>query len=177
MEPMLTLHPDEARLAEKNRLPRLVTVVDTPFGAMTLVERGPYLSEARLSQDVREGETLTRTPLLARAAEQLAAYFAGERTAFDLPLAPLGTPFQHRVWQTLLREVPFGQSISYGELAKRCDNPAGARAVGMANHHNPLAILIPCHRVLGANGGLVGYGGGLPVKRFLLTLERVPFRP
>jgi methylated-DNA-[protein]-cysteine S-methyltransferase len=104
------------------------------------------------------------------AAEQLDAYFAGELTAFDLPLAPRGSEFQLRVW-TALREIPYGRTESYGELAQRIGSPGAARAVGLANGKNPIGIVIPCHRVVGSNGSLTGYGGGLDRKRRLLDLE------
>jgi methylated-DNA-[protein]-cysteine S-methyltransferase len=103
--------------------------------------------------------------------EQLRAYFAGEREDFDLPLAPRGTPFQQKVWRRLC-EIPYGETISYGELAKQIGNPQASRAVGLANGSNPIPIVIPCHRVIGSNGKLTGYGGGLPIKEKLLALER-----
>ncbi len=103
---------------------------------------------------------------------QLDAYFSRRRRRFDLPLAPRGTPFQRRVWRALT-EIPYGQVISYGELARRVGNPRAARAVGAANGANPIAIIIPCHRVVAANG-IGGYGGGLEIKRRLLALEGVP---
>ena len=105
------------------------------------------------------------------AKRQLAAYFAGELTAFDLPLAPIGTAFQKRVWDEL-RRVPHGQTVSYGELARRIGSPNACRAVGLANGRNPLSIIVPCHRVVGANGKLIGYAGGMPRKEILLALER-----
>lgn len=109
-------------------------------------------------------------PLLAATATQLREYFDGTRRAFDLPLAPEGTDFQQRVWQTLAT-IPYGQTISYAELASRVGKPSASRAVGAANGRNPLPIVLPCHRVIGTNGSLTGFGGGLPVKRFLLELE------
>jgi methylated-DNA-[protein]-cysteine S-methyltransferase len=102
---------------------------------------------------------------------QLQEYFAGTRRQFDLPLAPEGTPFQQRVWRALL-EIPYGETISYGELAGQIGQRNASRAVGLANGSNPLSIVIPCHRVIGANGKLTGYGGGLPNKERLLALER-----
>ena len=102
---------------------------------------------------------------------QLTEYFAGRRKEFELSLAPEGTPFQQRVWRALL-DVPYGATISYGQLAARIGQPAASRAVGLANGSNPLPIVIPCHRVIGANGKLTGYGGGLPIKERLLALER-----
>ena len=106
-----------------------------------------------------------------RAARgQLEEFFAGERREFSLALAPAGTPFQLAVWQAL-RAIPYGTTITYGELARRIGNPRAVRAVGLANGRNPLSIIVPCHRVIGANGTLTGYGGGLERKRFLLALE------
>ena len=102
---------------------------------------------------------------------QLEEYFAGQRRQFDFPLDLAGTPFQLRCWQELLR-IPYGETISYAELARRVGSPNGFRAVGMANHQNPIAIVVPCHRVLASDGTLGGYGGGLPVKRMLLDLEQ-----
>jgi methylated-DNA-[protein]-cysteine S-methyltransferase len=107
--------------------------------------------------------------------EQLNAYFAGDLEVFDLKLAPRGTPFQLAVWKKLC-EIPFGETISYGELARRIANPNASRAVGLANGSNPIPIVIPCHRVIGSNGKLTGYGGGLPIKEKLLALERKQFR-
>jgi methylated-DNA-[protein]-cysteine S-methyltransferase len=107
---------------------------------------------------------------LREAINQLKAFFAGELRDFDLPLSPDGTPFQRRVWAAL-QEIPYGQTTSYGSLAARIGNPAASRAVGLANGSNPISIIIPCHRVIGSNGKLVGYGGGLPNKRWLLEFE------
>jgi methylated-DNA-[protein]-cysteine S-methyltransferase len=108
---------------------------------------------------------------LKEPVRQVTAYFAGRLRAFDLMLAPQGTAFQSAVWRELQR-IPYGETISYGELARRLGNPKAVRAVGLANGANPMAIVIPCHRVIGSNGSLVGYGGGLPIKQALLTLER-----
>ncbi len=102
--------------------------------------------------------------------KQLREYFAGKRADFDLPLAPEGTEFQRSVWRNL-QDIPYGETISYGELAKRVGNPKASRAVGAANGQNPIPIVIPCHRVIGANGKLTGFGGGLPTKEALLALE------
>jgi methylated-DNA-[protein]-cysteine S-methyltransferase len=107
--------------------------------------------------------------------EQLAEYFAGERTAFDLPLAMEGTPFQRQVWAAL-REIPYGETRSYGELARALGSPDAARAVGLANGRNPISVIVPCHRVIGADGSLTGFGGGLARKRVLLELES-PVKP
>ncbi len=102
---------------------------------------------------------------------QLEEYFAGERTSFDIPLAPEGAPFEREVWRAL-EEIPYGETVSYGEIARRVGQPTAARAVGTANGRNPIAVIVPCHRVIGADGSLTGYGGGLERKRLLLELER-----
>ncbi len=107
---------------------------------------------------------------VAFVREQLEDYFGGERQAFDLPLSPEGTPFQLRVWHELAR-IPYGSTISYGELARRIEQPQAMRAVGAANGRNPIPIVLPCHRVIGSNGSLTGFGGGLPTKQYLLSLE------
>src|SRR5262249_8276001 len=134
---------------------------------------GEALSEWGIEASSRNGHRWVRddeSHPFKEAKEQLAAYFAGRLTEFDLPLAMEGTDFQRRVWQEL-REIPYGVTISYGELAKRVGNPNGSRAVGLANGHNPISIIVPCHRVIGSNGKLTGYGGGLPRKAALLDFE------
>lgn len=108
--------------------------------------------------------------VLARTRVQLGEYFAGSRTTFELPLGPRGTEFQRGVWQALAG-IPYGETISYAQLASRVGNPSAMRAVGAANGRNPLPIVLPCHRVIGADGSLTGFGGGLPTKQFLLELE------
>jgi methylated-DNA-[protein]-cysteine S-methyltransferase len=116
--------------------------------------------------------TLRRSPgPFAEVTRQLGEYFSGERTAFELQLALAGTAFQQRVWDEL-RAIPYGQTISYGALARRIGQPTASRAVGLANGKNPVAIIVPCHRVVGADGSLAGYGGGLDRKRFLIALEQ-----
>jgi methylated-DNA-[protein]-cysteine S-methyltransferase len=147
-------------------------IVKSPIGELTLVGSASALVELHLPgfapvADAPPGET----PLLRRAAGQLAEYFAGERRAFDLPLAPRGTPFQQRVWDGLLA-IPYGELRSYGDLARVLGRPSASRAVGAANGRNPIAIVVPCHRVIGANGQLTGYAGGLPIKRYLIEHER-----
>ena len=140
----------------------------SPIGPIFLRECNGFLVSAHFSA---EGDDTPPTPLLARAARELDEYFSLRRQTFDLPLAPAGTPFQRKVWAEL-QKIPYGVTISYGELARRIGQPTASRAVGMANHRNPLAIFIPCHRVIGADGSLTGYGAGVEVKRFLLDLER-----
>lgn len=111
------------------------------------------------------------TPLLQEAVRQLIAYFDGTRTAFDLPLRMEGTAFRMQCWQALCM-IPYGETISYGEQARRIGNPKAVQAVGGANHHNPISIIVPCHRVIGADGSLTGYGGGMEVKAWLLAHEK-----
>ena len=120
---------------------------------------------------VPAGFEKTETPLIKKAAAQLAEYFNGKRKAFNLPLAPKGTDFQVAVWKAL-QTIPYGETCSYGELAALIKNPKACRAVGMANNRNPIVIIIPCHRVIGHDGSLTGYGGGLPLKHQLLELEQ-----
>jgi methylated-DNA-[protein]-cysteine S-methyltransferase len=120
---------------------------------------------------VRHGDWVEGdSALLARTRAQLGEYFAGRRTTFDLPLGPRGTEFQRHVWTTLAG-IPYGETISYAQLAARVGKPTAMRAVGAANGRNPLPIVLPCHRVIGADGSLTGFGGGLPTKQFLLQLE------
>jgi len=120
--------------------------------------------------EVEPGWIATSTGVLDNAARQLREYFDGRRVEFDLPLAPEGTAFQRDVWQKLC-EIPYGSTISYGELARRVGNPKASRAVGAANGQNPIPIVIPCHRVIGSNGSLTGFGGGIDMKRRLLDFE------
>ena len=143
---------------------------DTPVGPMALECEGEGLTALYLPCRPVEGAGV-ETPLLARGRAELLEYFQGKRRVFDLPLAPQGTPFQRRVWSALA-EIPYGATISYKELARRVDRPKGFQAVGQANGRNPLPIFLPCHRVVGADGSLTGYAGGLELKQFLLELER-----
>jgi methylated-DNA-[protein]-cysteine S-methyltransferase len=148
------------------------TRMESPIGPLLLLSNehaltGLWMGEARIGPDwIEDG---TQQPLKT-TVQQLTEYFKGKRQHFDLPLEPKGTEFQKRVWQELTR-IPYGQTISYGELAKRIGNPNAMRAVGLANGRNPISIIVPCHRVIGANGTLTGYGGGLPRKKILLELE------
>ena len=146
------------------------TWMESPVGRLLLVgdEKGLHqlLFKGRPEPGWREDPEA-----LAEPVRQLRAYFAGERRDFDFPLAPEGTPFQLRVWRELCN-IPYGETISYGELARRIGSPNGSRAVGLANGANPIAIVVPCHRVIGSNGKLTGYGGGLKNKEWLLALER-----
>ncbi len=144
--------------------------METPVGEIWLSEEDGALVAVRLpGEGAPEGE-VRETPLLNEAARQMTEYFEGRRAAFDLPLAPSGTAFQQEVWAAL-QKIPAGGTASYGAVARAVGRPNASRAVGAANHKNPLPIVIPCHRVIGANGAMVGYGGGLPVKEALLNLE------
>src|SRR5215471_6935535 len=142
----------------------------TPIGALRLVSNGDAVVELSFSGAFTYRSPNGADPVLEEAAAQLRAYFSGQLRDFDLPLAPHGTPFQQRVWRAL-RQIPYGRTCSYSEIAALIDEPGKARAVGVANGRNPIAIIIPCHRVIGADGELVGYGGGLKTKRWLLELE------
>lgn len=146
-----------------------ILIVPSPVGPLTLTQEDQALTGLHFGEHPQQGAE-GPTPLLEEAARQLEEYFAGQRKEFSLPLAPKGTEFQLRVWQALL-QIPYGETRSYGELAAMVGNPKACRAVGGANHRNPLSILIPCHRVVGTKGSLTGYAGGLAIKEFLLKLE------
>ena len=147
-------------------------MIDSPIGPLRLVADGDELVALHLPPHDEPCDAAERkTPVLAQTARQLAEYFAGKRRTFDLPLAPRGSGFQERVWRALLR-IKFGETRSYGEIARAIGRPSASRAVGAANGRNPIAIIVPCHRVIGANGQLTGYGGGLPIKEWLLAHER-----
>ena len=150
------------------------TVHRIAWGRLYLEEREGALSRVRFfrPEELLPLDVQAVSPLLHEACDQLDAYFAGRLRSFDLPLAPQGTDFQRRVWDEL-RRIDWGQTHSYGEVACAVGSPRGARAVGMACNRNPLLIVVPCHRVIGADGSLVGFGEGLELKRRLLTLERV----
>lgn len=147
--------------------------LSTPIGELLLMSDGAGLvalqfDDARRGAPTPGGEA---DPVIVRASAQLREYFAGERRTFDLPLHAAGTPFEQRVWDEL-RQIPYGETTSYGEIAGRIGEPAAARAVGRANGRNPIPVIVPCHRVVGADGSLTGFGGGLACKRVLLDLER-----
>lgn len=144
---------------------------DTPIGKIGIAEEDGALTQLTFRTELPAGIVLEETPLIAQCRQQLEEYFAGKRKSFDLPLCPKGTEFQKKVW-TALCEIPYGETRTYGEIAAAVGNPKAARAVGMANNRNPISVLVPCHRVIGSGGKLVGYGGGLDKKRFLLDLEQ-----
>lgn len=145
---------------------------DTKIGRIQIEENGEAITKIHYVQkDIEETAVGKETGLLKEAIKQLNEYFEGKRNIFDLQLAPEGTEFQKKVWNAL-REIPFGETKSYGEIAKLIGNEKASRAVGMANNKNPIMIVIPCHRVIGANGKLVGYAAGVEVKEMLLNLEK-----
>ena len=149
--------------------------ISSPIGELTVVERdgalvGLYMTDHKPAPHLETfGERDDDT--LPQLDAQLGEYFARERTSFDLPLAPTGTDFQQRVWAAL-RTIPYGETWSYGRLAEAVGQPGAARAVGLANGRNPISIVVPCHRVVGSSGKLIGYAGGVERKAFLLDLER-----
>lgn len=148
-----------------------IAKLETPVGTLTLVAADAGLRAVLFPGEASpEGAVEGAHPLLASAERQLQEYFAGERRTFELPLDPVGTPFQRRCWLAL-SSIPYGTTISYGEQARRLEHPRAARAVGAANARNPIPIVFPCHRVVGVNGALTGYGGGLDAKRILLDHE------
>ncbi len=153
---------------------RFFTTASSPVGRLTLVAAGDRLVALTFDDDSHaaraRGDAARDDRRLRAVATQLEEYFAGTRTAFDLSLAPEGTAFQKKVWAAL-RRIPFGDTASYGQIARAIGTPTAARAIGGANHRNPIAIMIPCHRVIGADGSMTGYGGGLRRKRLLLDLE------
>lgn len=148
--------------------------IDSPIGPLTLAGRGDVLTNLRMVDQTYEPSRADWAPddgAFAEAVDQLGAYFAGERTDFNLEFSMAGTEFQRRVWRALTT-IPYGETRSYGEIAAQIGAPGAARAVGLANGRNPIAIIVPCHRVIGASGSLTGYGGGLDRKRSLLELEK-----
>ncbi|AQW68604.1 methylated-DNA--[protein]-cysteine S-methyltransferase [Pseudomonas putida] len=157
-------------------MPSLYTLMPSPVGTLTLVSQDQRLSAVLWEQErenrVRLGplQREDRCPVLIETAHQLSEYFAGKRQRFDLALAFTGTAFQRQVWDALL-SIPFGETRTYGQIAQQIGNPSAVRAVGAANGRNPISIIAPCHRVIGASGGLTGFAGGLAAKQLLLALE------
>lgn len=157
-----------------SQTPAVMTSMDSPIGQLTLTAEGDVLTGVHMHEQRHMPQLASSIErddaALAPFVAQLQAYFAGDLIDFDLPIELHGTEFQRRVWAAL-REIPYGETISYGELARRVGNPKASRAVGLANGRNPVAIVVPCHRVIGANGSLTGYGGGLERKVWLLEHE------
>lgn len=155
----------------------LYTHIDSPLGPLLITADGDMLTRVYMNNPP-DGANVGAgwlsdpgAPVLAEAKRQLDAFFAGTRTEFDLPLAPRGSDFQLRVWQEL-KTIAYGETVSYGDIARRIGLPNASRAVGLANGSNPISIIVPCHRVIGANGKLTGYGGGIQRKAALLDFER-----
>jgi methylated-DNA-[protein]-cysteine S-methyltransferase len=149
----------------------LYTTTPSPIGELMLVGDEQALAGLYMTpHPAPRSDWQAASEPFAEPCEQLARYFAGERHTFALPLALAGTPFQQKVWDAL-RTIPYGETRSYGQIARQIDRPDRARAVGTANGSNPVSIVVPCHRVIGADGSLTGYGGGLERKRYLLDLE------
>lgn len=143
---------------------------DTKIGSIKIAEENGKISKIHFGKDKDDCE-ICETPLIKEAAKQLCEYLDGKLQDFDLPLAPKGTDFQQKVWQAL-QTIPYGETSSYKDIAIKIGNSKACRAIGMANNKNPIAIVVPCHRVIGSNGKLVGYAGGLNIKEKLLELER-----
>ncbi len=148
---------------------------DTRIGRISIIENGMAITRICFANKIELNNELNieanETELLRETIKQLEEFFEGKRNCFDLPLEPKGTEFQKKVWDAL-QKIPFGETRSYGEIAKTIGNEKASRAVGMANNKNPIPIIIPCHRVIGANGKLVGYAGGLDIKEKLLKIEK-----
>ena len=149
--------------------------IPSPVGRLRLIASdsalvGIWFEQGRDAARGRGDLVERSTPVLERTRSQLEEYFAARRSAFDLPLEPRGTEFQRRVWSTLLT-IPYGETRTYGQIAEQIGNPTAVRAVGAANGRNPISIIAPCHRVIGMNGNLTGFGGGLDAKAYLLSLE------
>lgn len=146
-------------------------MIPSVLGKLMLEEEDGKIVRLLFERDMPANMKQSDTPTLQKAAQELSEYFAGNRKEFDIPLNPKGTDFQKSVWNALCT-IPYGKTMSYGQVAAQIGNPKASRAVGMANNKNPIPILIPCHRVIGANGKLVGYGGGIWIKQKLLELEQ-----
>jgi len=150
-------------------------LINSPIGSITLLARdhaitGLYFGDQDPDGSKNQQESPALAPILDLCERELAAYFAGELWKFTVPIRPTGTSFRERVWDELIK-IPYGETASYLDIAHRINNPKAVRAVGGANHNNPISIIVPCHRVIGSNGSLTGYGGGLDAKRWLLDLE------
>ncbi|MGI6684952.1 MAG: methylated-DNA--[protein]-cysteine S-methyltransferase [Bacillota bacterium] len=154
-----------------------IYIYTSPIGEIGIGANDEEITHLYLKNDIHSlnyrvcNSEVCITPIIKEAKVQLDAYFAGKLREFDLPLAPSGTEFRKKIWELLLK-IPYGETRTYGQIAAEAGNPKASRAVGQANHNNPISIIIPCHRVIGANGKLVGYGGGLDIKRKLLMLEK-----
>jgi methylated-DNA-[protein]-cysteine S-methyltransferase len=171
MRSMPTMQTEQSKQTTQT----LYTTMESPIGELLLVGDGEtlsglYMQDGRKPKQIATGWTESAASF-TDVKRQLEEYFAGKRTTFEVKLAAEGAPFEREVWHAL-EEIPYGETVSYGEIARRVGQPTAARAVGTANGRNPISVIVPCHRVIGANGSLTGYGGGLERKRLLLELER-----
>ncbi|WP_024620239.1 methylated-DNA--[protein]-cysteine S-methyltransferase [Metaclostridioides mangenotii] len=149
-----------------------IFVYETEIGELAIADNGKAITELYFKNKIDvEGKNIEETELIKKAFNEFKEYLSGDRKNFDIPLEPEGTEFQLKVWEAL-KSIPYGETCSYKDIAKKVGSPKAYRAVGLANNKNPISIFIPCHRVIGSNGKLVGYGGGLDVKEFLLKLEK-----
>lgn len=153
----------------KEKLSR--AVYKSPVGELLIVCTETALLSLGARKEQESAEDKENNPVIQQTIKELEEYFAGNRKVFTVPLDLRGTEFQKKVWEAL-REIPYGETRSYKEIAEKIGNPKASRAVGMANHRNPIGIVVPCHRVVGANGKLIGYAGGIPMKQALLELEK-----
>ena len=147
------------------------TTYNSPIGKIFIVENNGFISTVSFCDNTIKNIPQKITPLLNNACSQLEEYFCHKRTSFNIPILPQGTPFQQSIWKELLN-IPYGKTQTYLEIASKLYSPKYCRAVGFANNKNPIAIIVPCHRVIGSNGKLIGYAGGTHIKQFLLNLER-----
>ena len=172
MSVAMTAAEDSTGVTDATMITTRYTIVPSPIGDLMLTGDGHALTGLHMGRGVADvrPEWRHEDAVLVEARRQVDAYFAGELTEFDLPLSAAGTAFQSRVWSAL-RTIPYAGSVSYAEIARRIGNPAAVRAVGAANGRNPIGIIVPCHRVIGADGSLTGYGGGLDRKQWLLAHE------
>ncbi|MBU5307413.1 methylated-DNA--[protein]-cysteine S-methyltransferase [Clostridioides mangenotii] len=148
-----------------------IFVYKTEIGELAIADNGRAITELYFKNKINlDGKNVEETKLIRQAYNEFNEYLSGSRKDFNIPLEPCGTEFQLKVWEAL-KTIPYGETCSYKEIAEKVNSPKAFRAVGLANNKNPISIFIPCHRVIGSNGKLVGYGGGLDVKEFLLNLE------
>ena len=157
---------------QKNVIPSKHLTIDSPIGKLTITEHDGFITHIYFNIEIPSAINESTSPLLLETAKQLNEYFAGTRKTFDIPLNPQGGPFLQKVWHIMTTGLPFGTTTTYSELATLTGNSKASRAVGMANNRNPIPIIIPCHRVVGKNGNLTGFRGGLSMKEILLAHEK-----
>ncbi len=146
-------------------------IYDTSIGKINIIQEGEYIAKIGFDEELKDIE-IKETKLILKTISEIKEYLEGKRKEFDIPIKLQGTKFQKKVWNELLK-IPYGETCSYKDIAIRINNEKGVRAVGMANHNNPIAIIVPCHRVIGKNGKLVGYAGGIDIKSKLLEIEKL----